>query len=1397
MADEIKDEAGLAAPATKASASAGLGAGAGADADAPLDMTPPKAKAPSKDASATEASAKDASAREACGEAGEAAGGKKPARRRHPVRTCFKVLAGLVIGLLVLVALALALGWQALQHQTCQDFLRAKANEALKAQGLELTRLTGRIPFDMHLGLRMADAHGVWVEIPDLAVALNLDNIGSEVALSLRVMDGVLHRVPDLPPSETPPAPEPEEPLSLRLLRQQLKDLATATASVPDFVPAIRIEKLELCRFRVLSPVYLGTGPQAASPAPQAASGTGPAQGASATPAPDPVAGGKDAAPAQASAPAARQAAAPARSSATSPAVSPAASSGGSLACGLELNLTGKALVTPAKTAEGKLSQGKASTFSWQDPAIEASFALDVRPLAQPVKAGGELAPAEGALALMPDVLLGRSGLTLDAKGTLSHPELKFGLACAELGVPGQNVKDLAFSLGVPPTLLDDLAQGREGAIDLNLQLALNKAPITLKLAVGGALSDEAPSVFVRDLAARALGISIDGAVTAVFPPDVVERAMAFASQPATQAGTADPKASQEKAPQVESPQVESPKFESSRPKSLQPESPMAGALPADAQLPGSAAPEGRPASVAAPDLPASSAKAQAPLDKSTDKAQGRGTVGALIPDKLAGLIPRLTGGLAVDVQTWDAVALAAPGISVSGSPLQLRLGLSHEGAQGVSLAVDAPKLAVKPDPKTLFDIAGLAVKAEARDVLGEPDGLLKLGLGSFAGAGVKVAGAKVEASGGMAKGIDFALAAGGDVDADLAGHFKPGELSLARLNATYRQLALGIRSRGPVHVAYGPGMVDVKGLSVDILPKGHLDLQAKMDNGALNAQGRLSRVDMAAYRKLVPALPEGGIEADFSLKGRLEAPEGGLNLKVVKLKVPEVPFGPMDFVLKALVGSDGAGQRVLASLEIPKSTLALFGGQSSAIQVRVPLKSPGAGQPPLPDETGRLDGKVQYRGTLDKLWALADQADRRLAGRLGLDAQIAGSMKEPKVSGKVTLDSCAFSDVASGLEIRDIKLVATLANTARELLDNKVTFDLSCTDGRSGRVAFKGSSDLQGKSLDVKGSIREFAPLRRQDLKAVLSGDLAVAGPAASPRVTGTVRVDKGQLDLEQLSAVGSVEELPLEEGPKDRLVASLGKQKASDQEAKKAQAAKGGAAGPGSLDIHFTMPPRFFVYGYGLDTSWRADLRIRGPLTAPGITGEVRSERGKLDFLNRKFTMAKGQVLFNGGLDPLLDIQLKNEVADIEAFVNVQGTPDKIDFSLTSNPDMPQEEIISRILFGKSSSELTQFELLQLGATVARMVAFRKTGGGMATIAKNTVGLDVLNVNQAEGGGATLEMGKYLTDKLYVGVEKATGEKAQTSAIIQLELGPRTSATVKTGGSNTSAGFKWKYDY
>ena len=74
--------------------------------------------------------------------------------------------------------------------------------------------------------------------------------------------------------------------------------------------------------------------------------------------------------------------------------------------------------------------------------------------------------------------------------------------------------------------------------------------------------------------------------------------------------------------------------------------------------------------------------------------------------------------------------------------------------------------------------------------------------------------------------------------------------------------------------------------------------------------------------------------------------------------------------------------------------------------------------------------------------------------------------------------------------------------------------------------------------------------------------------------------------------------------------------------------------------------------------------------------------------------------------------------------------------------------------------------------------------------------MGLDVLNVSQNDGS-TRLEMGRYIMDNVYVGLEQGTDENSDTSAVIQIELGPRTSATMKTGSDNTSAGLKWKMDY
>ena len=93
------------------------------------------------------------------------------------------------------------------------------------------------------------------------------------------------------------------------------------------------------------------------------------------------------------------------------------------------------------------------------------------------------------------------------------------------------------------------------------------------------------------------------------------------------------------------------------------------------------------------------------------------------------------------------------------------------------------------------------------------------------------------------------------------------------------------------------------------------------------------------------------------------------------------------------------------------------------------------------------------------------------------------------------------------------------------------------------------------------------------------------------------------------------------------------------------------------------------------------------------------------------------------------------------------------------------------------------------------------------MLDFTKKALGVDVLRLGTSNtgaagqpgdesAGGTTLEMGKYLTDSIYMGVQQ--GMKPDSTAfIIQLELTPRTSLEVRTEQQNTWGGLKWKYNY
>ncbi|MDO5484295.1 MAG: translocation/assembly module TamB domain-containing protein, partial [Desulfovibrionaceae bacterium] len=364
--------------------------------------------------------------------------------------------------------------------------------------------------------------------------------------------------------------------------------------------------------------------------------------------------------------------------------------------------------------------------------------------------------------------------------------------------------------------------------------------------------------------------------------------------------------------------------------------------------------------------------------------------------------------------------------------------------------------------------------------------------------------------------------------------------------------------------------------------------------------------------------------------------------------------------------------------------------------------------------------------------------------------------------------------------------------------LAGRMRLDMSLADGLGGSLKARGGGSLDGSALAVEAKMDRLRPLRRRDVRIDLSGDARVTGSLAAPDVRGEIRINMADVLLNNISVPGSFTTLPITE------------ETAAQPEPEPAPADDAPPSEDrGSLDIRIRAPGRIMVEGHGLSSQWQTFLRIGGSPVNPVISGQVKAIKGNFDFLTKKFTLSRGIITFGGGslANPLLDIQLVNEMPDLTAQINVTGTVQKMKLNLESEPSLPRDEILSRMLFGRSANELGRMESLRLAAAVAELAGFGSGGSSFMDKTRDILGVDVLRLGDSAGGasgepgaqtadGTTLEMGKYLTEDLYLGVEQ--GAKADSTAFsIQYELSPRVNLEVRTEQNDTWGGVRWKFDY
>jgi translocation and assembly module TamB len=292
------------------------------------------------------------------------------------------------------------------------------------------------------------------------------------------------------------------------------------------------------------------------------------------------------------------------------------------------------------------------------------------------------------------------------------------------------------------------------------------------------------------------------------------------------------------------------------------------------------------------------------------------------------------------------------------------------------------------------------------------------------------------------------------------------------------------------------------------------------------------------------------------------------------------------------------------------------------------------------------------------------------------------------------------------------------------------------------GTVAGSGFVDLsdlgtKGPVIDIKLAARNARLINRVDMGAAVTGPLRILSDGLSGTIAGRVTIDRANWQLGQASAAAQLPNIATREinAPAD--------------------IAPPRARGfPWRFLIDATGSNRIAVRGMGLDSEWGATIRLRGTTDAMQIFGQADMVRGGYEFAGTRFDLIRGRINFDGGSppNPRLDIAAEAQITGLTARVTVSGTGNKPEIAFTSTPAMPEDELLARLLFGSSITQISAPEALQLGAALASL----RGGGGIDPINKlrSAIGLDRLRIITADpalGRGTGVAAGKYFGRRFY----------------------------------------------
>ncbi|WP_300381370.1 translocation/assembly module TamB domain-containing protein [Henriciella sp.] len=429
------------------------------------------------------------------------------------------------------------------------------------------------------------------------------------------------------------------------------------------------------------------------------------------------------------------------------------------------------------------------------------------------------------------------------------------------------------------------------------------------------------------------------------------------------------------------------------------------------------------------------------------------------------------------------------------------------------------------------------------------------------------------------------------------------------------------------------------------------------------------------------------------------------------------------------------------------------------------------------PQEGAEIPFSAEIDGQIEAVAALFVPPQMVLKGIVDVDMSGRLPQLNESFEGTFLYSEGEFEHGELGMVLHKINADARLGGGTVNLQSFNAVGRSGGTLSGNGTMAIDGSAQ---SNVEIEAD--SLVAVERREGSATISGAMQVRQQPELLEIIGNLTVDEGQINLANIQGGG---------GPPTLDVSFEEPIEEDEEEVEEEEAAT-------RLDITLDAPGQIDLDGRGVNAELALDADITGSIGKPVIIGQASIVRGRFDFIGKRFEFAESSVRLVPDMEQSrLDVSATHETKDdILAILNVVGTLNSPEVVLTSEPALPEDEVLSRVLFGRSPTQLSGLEAARLAAALAQLSG---GGGGFNLLGgiETALGLDTFDIGSDADGGTQVTSGKYLTENVYLEVRSG----ASGSAGVAIEWEPINNIEVEAATGDAEQGqqlsVQWKRDF